>query len=296
MTLRRIDAFRAVMLTGTATEAARMLGITQPAVSRLNADLEAEFDMKLFDRVGRRVIPTVEAKILFEEVRRAFFGLDRIKDTALAIRNYRYSRLRIVTLPSVAATIAVDIIRVFSERHPSTFVSLEVEPSDSAVEWIISQQCDLGLASPPKENPAISARTVASGPSVCLLPAGHRLAQEPLVVPEMLAGESFISFRPDSIYRFKVDEIFKQAGVERVMKFEARTTDAVCGLVAQGLGVAVVGPFLPRSVEADGLVLRPFERAPQVELSLLWSAQRPMSAIARTFVEVIDDYFSAPRP
>ena len=88
LTLRQIDAFRAVMLTGTATEAAQVLGISQPAISRLVSDLEQEIGFKLFDRVGRRVVPTAEAQILIEEVKRALTGLDQIRETASEIGRF----------------------------------------------------------------------------------------------------------------------------------------------------------------------------------------------------------------
>ena len=292
MTFRQIDAFRAVMLTGTATEAARMLGISQPAVSRLVADLETEVGFKLFDRSGRRVSPTAEARHLIEEVRLAFVGLDRLKDAANAIGKFQFSQLRLVTIPSVASTIALDLIKTFAERYPDTIISLEVQPSDSAVEWVISQQCDLGIASPPMESPAIESRLIEQGEAVCLLPKAHRLAGEKVITPPMLADESFVSFRPDSVFRFAVDEIFRQAGVRRRLQYEARTSDAVCGMVAEGMGVTIAGPFLPRLHHGDRLVARPFKPAPVVQLALMWSTHRPMSAVARQFVELIDSYFS----
>lgn len=291
MTFRQIDAFRAVMLTGTVTEAARMLGISQPAVSRLVADLEAEVGFKLFDRSGRRVLPTAEASLLIDEVRLAFVGLDRLKDAANAIGRFRFSQLRLVTIPSVASTIAIDLIKAFATRYPDTFISLEVQPSDSAVEWVIAQQCDLGIASPPLESPAIESRLIDAGEAVCLLPKGHRLAGEKVITPQMLGEESFVSFRPDSVFRFGVDEIFRQAGVKRHLQYEARTTDAICGMVAEGMGVTIAGPFLPRLHHGERLVVKPFRPAPVVELALMWSTHRPMSAVARQFVELIDSYF-----
>jgi len=292
ITYRQIDAFRAVMLTGTATEAARMLAISQPAISRLVADLEAEVGFKLFDRVGRRVVPTAEARLLIEEVRRAFVGLERIRDAAQAIGSFRYSQLRIVAVPSVASTVVMDLIGRFSQQYPDTFISLEVQPSDSAVEWIIAQQSDLGIASPPMQSPAIASRILKAGEAVCLLPAGHALADHHVIVPELLAGESFVSYLPDAMFRYAVDDIFRKAGVLRRQQYEARTTDAIYAMVAKGLGVAIVVPFLPRFGEFNAVVVKQFRPAPIVELSLMWSTDRSLSAIAERFVRLIDSYFA----
>ena len=300
ITFRQIDAFRAVMLAGTAVGAAKMLGISQPAISRLIADLERDIGYPLFERDGRRIRPTAKAQLLMEEVRRALIGLEQIRDAAIEIGRLGYARLRLVSIPSVASTIAVDLIDRFAAENEETFVSLEVQSSDSALEWVISQQCDLGIAAVNLESAAIESRVVEVGASVCILPRGHRLAGAERIVPEMLEGESFVSFRPDSIFRREVDAIFEAAGVSRRMIFEARTSDTVRALVATGRGVAIVGPLaLSRGAAEDGdheVVVRPFVPAPAVALSIMWPAQRALSAPARAFLAVAGKVFGVALP
>lgn len=293
LTLRQIDAFRAVMLLGTLTEAALHLGISQPAISRLIADLEEEIGFKLFDRSGRRVVPTAEAQLLVDEVRRALVGLDQIKETALEIGRFRYSRLRLITVPSVASTVVTDLIREFASEYPDTFISLEVQSSDAAVEWVVSQQCDLGIITGSPESPAFASRSLVIGASHCILPKGHPLAAKETIQPEDLAGESFISFRPDSIFRARVDQIFQKHGVQRIMRYEARTTEAICSMVAAGLGISIVGPLgAPALKDFDHRFhMRRFDPSPEVELSLLWSTHRPVPVIAQQFIAVSDQYF-----
>jgi DNA-binding transcriptional LysR family regulator len=79
---RQIEAFRALMLAGTTTAAAEVMRVTQPAVSRLLADLQAALKLTLFDRRGTRLVPTSEALALYDEVQRSFVGLDRIAAVA----------------------------------------------------------------------------------------------------------------------------------------------------------------------------------------------------------------------
>ena len=75
ITFRQIDAFRIVVSMGSVTEAAKVLGISQPAVSRLIADLETEVGFQLFRRSGRVLVPTDEARLLVAEVRQAVSGM-----------------------------------------------------------------------------------------------------------------------------------------------------------------------------------------------------------------------------
>lgn len=297
ITFKQLEAFRAVMLTGTTTEAAKMLKVSQPAISRLISDLEGDIGYNLFEREGRRVRPTAEADILIEEVRKALIGLNQIRQTAIEIGKSRYSRLRLVSIPSVSSTIVTDMIDCFARQNPETSISLEVMSSDTALEWVISQQCDLGIAAGHLENPALSDRVLTIGKSVCILPVGHALEHHDTINPAMLRDESFISFRPDSTYRQEIDAIFEADGVERILRYDARTTEAICSMVGAGLGVSVVGPFShlpgPTADGRRGLVVKPFDPAPMVEISLMWPTHRTMNSAAKQFVETVSLQFQS---
>lgn len=289
LTLRQIDAFRAVMLTGTLTEAAVHLGISQPAISRLIADMEIEIGYNLFERTGRRVVATAEAEILIDEVKRALIGLDQIKEAALEIGKFRYARLRLLAIPFLSSRFVTDLVRVFTVVHPETFISLDVRTADSAVDWVLSQQCDLGIVSGIPEGPAYFSKRLMAVPARCLLPRSHALASRPLITSRDLAGESFISFRPDIAFRGEVDRIFDRQGVERILRYEARTAEVICEMVASGMGVSLVGPLsLDGAKESGDLVTIPFESAPTIDLSLIWTRHRPMPAMAAAFIAVIE--------
>lgn len=76
MNLRQCEVFRAVMEAGTVTEAAHRLRISQPAVSKMLAQLERDLGLRVFLRQRRRLVPTPEGRALHQEVQRAFVGLE----------------------------------------------------------------------------------------------------------------------------------------------------------------------------------------------------------------------------
>src|SRR5690348_6414912 len=102
MRLRQLEAFRAVMLCQTVTKASEMLHISQPAATRLIADLEDSIGFDLFDRKRGRLIPTAEAQTLFEEVQQSLLGVERIARTAQEIRHQQRGVLQVAAAPALS--------------------------------------------------------------------------------------------------------------------------------------------------------------------------------------------------
>jgi len=293
ITFRQIDAFKTVVQTGTVTESARMLGISQPAVSRLISDFESEVGFQLFSRSGRNLKATPEAMLLVEEVRRALSGLEQIKHTASAIKNFRHAQLRLISTPAFSTLIAPTLIRKFADRRPDAMVSLEVQSTDLAIEWMVSQNIDFGIAPATLVNPATRSHPLSEARSICVFPHGHRLEGKKSVKPQDLEGESFVSYLPDSQFRFEVDQIFTRAKVKRRLQYEARTTDAIARLVAQGLGVSIIVSMEGLPGEAKDYSSAPFTPEIPFNGALIWSQQRTMSAVARDFLKMVETEFSS---
>src|SRR4051812_19207609 len=87
MNLREIEAFRAVMLCGTASRAAEMLNISQPAITKALQALERSINFDLFERTKGRLVPTPEGQLFFREVEQSFVGLARLRTAAARIRD-----------------------------------------------------------------------------------------------------------------------------------------------------------------------------------------------------------------
>ncbi|MBT5227552.1 MAG: LysR family transcriptional regulator [Proteobacteria bacterium] len=296
ITLRQVDAFRAVMITGTITGAAEMMNISQPAVTRLIQELERALGFDLFTRQGRQIVPTVESRLFFDEVETSHLGLDQLTQSAANIREHKEGSLRLVTIPSVVTMFIGQILKAFDTAFPNVAVSLEVQPTQRVFEYITSGQCDLGISTLPMENPAVVSQPVLRGQSVCIFPKRHRLHSKAKITPKDLEGEEFISYRSDSLYRHRVDQVFSKSKVNRSLRYEARTTDTICKLVANGIGVSVIGPSFPGVKLESGIEVRPFTPALHGDLALLYLKHRESSRLIRAFSETVVQTLRASRP
>ena len=286
ITFRQLDVFRTVVSTGTVTETAVMLGISQPAVSRLLADLQQEIGFKLFIRSGRNLKPTPEARLLVEEVRLALTGLEQIKDAARAIKEFKHARLRLVTSPFFSVSVLPALIKKFSKSYPDVMISLEIQTADDSVDWMVSQSFDFGIT-PANASPTFHSHPLVEKDAYCIIPDGHPLSKKKVIKPKHLVGQEFISYFPDSIFRFEIDEVFRRANVERNLQYEARTTAAIYQLVAEGLGVSIVGHVFNGKLGLSGVKAIRFDSSITYKAALIWSKQRPMTLVAEEFLAMI---------
>ena len=100
ITFRQVDAFHAVVSSGSVNGASALLGVSQPVISRLISDLEKEVGFALFNRQGRVLVPTPEGRMLVAEVRQAVTGLEHIKNAARVIATFGHTAVQLVTVPS----------------------------------------------------------------------------------------------------------------------------------------------------------------------------------------------------
>ena len=224
--------------------------------------------------------------MLVGEIRQAITGMEHIKNAAGVIASFGHVALQLVTIPSFAGGLAPDLIAHFGDVHRQVKMCMEIEANDDTVEWLVSQSHDFGLTTSIPTNPAIAHMPLEEGRVFCVLPQTHQLASKSEILPGDLNGECFVSYMAGSRFRHEIDTVFDGAGVTRELRFETRTTDAICQLVARGLGVSVVAAA-NAAQDIPGCAVVPFKTQLDMQAVLIWPANRPLSAPADDFLTMV---------
>ncbi|MGJ7562952.1 LysR substrate-binding domain-containing protein [Variovorax sp. GB1R11] len=285
MKIRQLEAFRAVMQWQTVTRAAESLHVSQPAVTRLVADLEESVGFALFLRVRGRLQPTAEAEALSEEVERSLIGMERIARTADEIRALQRGALRIAAAPALALSFLPRAIAGFLAEHNDIRVSLANHSSRTVVDLVVSERCDVGFVILPMSHSSTHGERLISTRMVCVMPSDHRLAKKKLIRPADLSGEHFVSHPQALESRLHIDALFASYGIERKLQVETQVSAGVCAMVAAGLGVSLVDPITALEHGERGLTFLPFEPVMVTEFSVLTPARRPSSLLVGAFVD-----------
>jgi DNA-binding transcriptional LysR family regulator len=236
------------MLHGSVSRAAEASGSSQPTLSRELARLEQLLGFSLFDRVRGRLRPTVRAMALLQEVERSFIGIAQIAAHAQMLRLQTTERLRLACLPALAHSLAPRVVHHLQRLAPNLPVCVTPLESPWLEQAMSEQRFDAGLSEVDKAPVGVRLQRLLLVNEVAVLPAGHRLGHQAVLTPQDFAGERFISLAPDDRYRSAIDAMFAQAGVERLLVLETASAVAICAMVLQGLGVAIVNPLTAQAL------------------------------------------------
>ncbi len=203
------------MRTGTVTGAARDLGLSQPAVSKLLHHTEDQLGVRLFYRHRGRLTPTAEAREIYPAITPLFRNGDGVKKHVADLCQTRTGYLRIATIPTLGAELLPASIAAFLTGREQVTIGLKVINARQVVDRVVNRQVELGIVYAPVDHQAIEAHEVCPAEAVCVLPRGHALAKLPVVRPEDLRGYPLITMGYGTPIGQLIDDVFKQCGVER---------------------------------------------------------------------------------
>ena len=288
MRIRQIELFRLVVRHGTLTAAADALSITQPAASKLLAQLESHVGLELFERTKRRLILTREGEVFAAEVERTWESIQRLRRTAVDIRQLKFGRLNIAAMPSVAGSFLPAIVTKFSAKKKNVSVSVHARTSDRIHEWATAGQIDIGFTHSRAIHPLVSSELLVRIPEVCIMPSSHRLALEESIQPGDLQDEEFVRIG-DIGDITEADQVFIGAQIRRKLNLETPMAFVACDLVANGAGVSLVDQLTAVSYGKPGLVFRPFKPNLYSEIWCIRPKMLRPSGIADEFLRAVHD-------
>jgi len=285
MNLRQLEVFQAVMNSGTTKNAARLLHISQPAVSNMVRQFEDQLGFALFDRIGSRLHPTQEARVLSKNLERVFASVDAVENLVNDLRDTQVGTLKIVTSPSLGQTVLPPAIAAFVRDRPEVKIGFDTPPNDVIIAQLDSHQADFGLTITPINHPTLESHIVRDGRLVCVLPKGHPLSRKRTVSPKDLAETTYISYPRFSPIGSIVDNAFREQGEVQQVDIEVRYCYSACTLVNAGVGVAVSDEFAVDPVAMPNVVTRPLRTQQRAPVLLSHAKANPLSRLARLFIE-----------
>jgi DNA-binding transcriptional LysR family regulator len=267
LNVTRLRVLTEVARRGSFSGAADALSYTQSAVSQQIATLEAETGMTLLERQARGVRLTPAGGALVEHAEGILARLEAAEAELSAIAGLRAGRLRMASFPTAGATLMPLAIATFRSTYPEIELTLsEGEPEEIAPR-LRAGEFDLALLfefdRPQADQETLTRVELLEDPMYLALPRDHRLAGKDGLRLQELRGEAWIQTSRSSPCARHVVRSCHAAGFEPNVSFESDDYQTVQGLVAAGVGVALI-PELALSVVREDIVIRALSPSPPV--------------------------------
>ena len=288
ISLRQLRAFLAVAGHRHFRRAADALHLTQPAVSRLIADLESELDVRLFDRNTREVVPTEAGRYLEQALSRVLDELDGVLSHARAQADPLRGRVRIAAVPTLSAGLVPAGIARSAREHPSLEILLRDQTQAQVLDAVRGGEVDFGLAVEPASAEEFDVETILRDPFRLVCRADHRFAAKRAIAWKALAREPLILLDHASGSRRLIDAAFATHDIAMHVALEVGHPHTAFRMVEAGLGVTVT-PALSLDALRPGLVALPLTPTESREVTLLRRRARSLSPPAQTFWDVLRD-------
>jgi len=268
MRARQLEVFTAVMRAGSVTGAARMLNISQPALSQILRHLEDELGFLLFSREKGRLKATPEALELFPQADRLFGELEGLRRKAGDLKLGRKGLVRVGASTPPAMSILPHVFLDFRARHPGVALRSIVAPLQSLLVMLREGDAAMAIALSDRKDSDINVEVLGRTQFCCLLPEQHPLAGMQEIGFRDLEGEYLISYRATTQPHEVLDKAARTVGQVFAPALEIDNSISVVGFVQAGLGVAVVDALLPWK-QFPGIVVHPLAGSPSLPLSLM---------------------------
>lgn len=284
--VRAIEAFQAVMSSGSMTAAARQLGIGQPRVTRLVRELETAVGFDFFYRNGPRISPTDRGLRFYEDVQRLMNNFRQIRERAAAIREESVPALDIAATPTMAGGIIGQAVSQLGDMLPK-IVNVQTMDSEHVVRALRNRTADFGLSALPFDHAEIVCHTRFEAKLVAVVESGSVFD-----TPGPVALDDFKSTRLVTVanaYRIRhaIDGAMDKAGVRPCSEFLTNSSLNAVMAARSCLGIAIIDPVTAFGIPVRGVTVRPLESAIPYVWGLFGARDDKTSPLQKAFIRAV---------
>jgi len=282
--LRQLEIFVAISRTESVTRAADELSLSQSATSTALGEFERQFDLQLFDRIGKSLRINETGRQLLP---RAVELLDRANEIEALLQGHAgFGYMKIGATLTVGNYLATILVARFLQEHPESRIQLQVHNTSTIVQQIVNHELDLGLIEGDSNHPDIEVQPWIADELVVFSAPDHPLAKLSKVSIEQLLQEPWILREKGSGTRETFDRAFRNYHARLNIRLELEHTEAIKRAVESGLGIGCISRLALKDAFRRGSLV-PLA-TPDLNLDryfyFLWHKQKYQTTGMREFI------------
>lgn len=275
--------------TASFTQAARLNGITQSAVSQHLSSLERQLDCLLVERSRKGFRLTPEGEVLHRHGREIVASHEALLSGLQEVRRTVAGTIQIAAVYSLGLHLLPPYLTRFLKAFPSVHVHVDYQRADRVYEAVRDNAADLGLVAYPVADRGLEIIPLGEEPLVVICPPGHPLAAEKAIRLEQLHGQKLIGFRPDIPTRKAIDDVFQKHGIAVRHVMEVDNVETVKRAVEAEAGLALVpaGSAAPEVAQRSLVALPLAGGGLNRPVALIHARRKNLSPAMRRFIQVL---------
>lgn len=258
---RQLRAFITLARTGSFTQTARELHLTQSAISHSMKALEHDVGCRLLDRMGKKVALTQAGEQLLHVATKIISEMENARASLGKLGKWGRGRLRLGASTTACQYILPPVLREFKESFPEHAISIEPGDTRGIVGALLAHRIDLALSLEPLNEPQLEFHPLFTDELNFLVGAQHAWAKAGRVERDDISRQNFILYSKTSVTFRLVEEYFRREDMVLNAVIEVGSMEATKELVKLGLGVAVMAPWIARKeLDEKSLMTLPLGR------------------------------------
>ena len=240
MNLNQLKIFYLAAKQGSLSAAAESLYITQPAVTKGIQRLQKHYELKLFNRFGKKMALTDAGEVLYKIAESIFEMENQAEESLRDFQQRKRGYIRILASESFGSYYLPFIIDRFSLMNPNVRVSMDTLPTELIVEKTATLSNDIGFISYPVPHKKLVSREILEDSYQIIVPPGHPFAAKSSIDPADLAGQPLIVHEKESAPRRSIEDYIRRHSISLSIPLELSNNEAIKTAVEEGVGIAVI--------------------------------------------------------
>ena len=252
---RQLRAFRVLARTGSFTQTARELHLTQSGISHSMKALEREAGCRLLDRLGKKVVLTQAGEQLLQHTEKILAEMEAARDSLGALGKWGRGRLRLGASTTACQHLIPPVLREFKESFPEHAISLEPGDTPELVTALLKQRIDLALSLEVDGEPQLEFHPLFSDELHFIVSPMHPWARASKVEREEIPRQNYILYSKRSVTFRLIENYFHREEMVLKSVLEVGSMEATKEIVKLGLGISILAPWICRTEIEDGSLL-----------------------------------------
>lgn len=258
---RQLRAFTVLARTGSFTQAARELHLTQSAISHSMKALETETGCRLLDRLGKKIVPTQAGEQLLQHAEKILSEMQVARESLTQLGKWGRGRLRLGGSTTACQHLIPPVLREFKESFPDHVISLEPGDTPELVDALLRHRIDLALSLEVDKESQLEFHPLFTDELHFIVSALHPWARAQRVGRGEIPKQNYILYSKRSITFRLIEDYFRREQMVLNAVAEVGSMEATKELVKLGLGVSILAPWIAKKeIEEGSLVALPLGR------------------------------------